>query len=107
MPTIIKKEGEIISLRPDYYGSITHTFRIAEGRITVLDTPYSSVSKGGISFTSAAQIQELNGLIGVLETLRDIVLTRHLEETVVEEKEIPTGTLVETCDKRYGIAKIS
>lgn len=100
----IKKEGEIVTLKPEYVGSISHTFRILNGRATQIESPHNNVLKGGLSLTIAAQVDEVSSLIEVLESLRDIMLTQ-LSENIVEEKEIETGTLVETNDNRYGIVK--
>jgi len=105
----VKKEGEIITIKPGEVGSIAHTFRVLEGRATLIESPHNNVLKNGLSLTSACQVAEVNRLISVLETLRDIMLTQLTEKALAEntkvEEEIPPGTLVETNDGRYGIVK--
>lgn len=103
----IKKEGEIITLKPEQTGSISHTFRVLEGRATLIESPHNNTLKSGLSLTVAAQVDEVNKLISVLETLRDIQLLQLLlkEINTEDEKTIPEGSLVETNDGRYGIVK--
>lgn len=103
----IKKEGEIITLKPEQSGSISHTFRVLEGRATLIESPHNNTLKSGLSLTCAAQVDEVNKLISVLETLRDIQLSQLLlkEISTEDEKTIPEGSLVETNDGRYGIVK--
>lgn len=100
----VKNEGEIITIKPEAIGSIAHTFRVMDGRATHIESPHNNVLKNGLALTAAATVEEVNKLIGVLETLRDIMLSQKLE-VLEKEPKFATGTLVETNDKRYGIVK--
>jgi hypothetical protein len=102
----IKKEGEILTLRPEERGSISHTFRILEGRATLIESPHNNTLKSGLSLTSAATVNEVSNLIEVLDTLRDIMLSQEADKLLLEEDtEIESGTWVKTDDNRFGRVK--
>ena len=104
----IKKEGEIFTIMPEKVGSISHTFRVLEGRATLIENPHSNTLKTGLSFNCSSQVEEVNKLISVLDTLKDIMLTQLAENSLQDTTkvdDVPNGTLVETCDGRYGIIK--
>ena len=109
MKVNIKKEGEIITIKPEEVGSIAHTFRVLEGRATLIESPHNNTLKNGLALTASAQVTEVNKLISVLETLRDTMLTQLAEKALIQpakpDDEILPGTIVETCDGRYGIIK--
>jgi hypothetical protein len=101
----VKKEGEIFTLKPSRIGSIQHTFRVLDGRATLIESPHNNTLKGGLSMTCAAQVDEVESLISVLEMLKDQMLKSKLEAEIDSAPEIEVGTWVETGDGRYGRIK--
>ena len=101
----VKKEGEIITIKPEETGSISHTFRILGDRATLIESPHNNTLKYGLSFTVAATTNEIKKLILVLETLQDILLGNYMEQELNKEQLLESGTWVKTCDDRYGRIK--
>lgn len=84
----IEQEGVIITLKPSETGSISHTFKVKNGRATLLESPHrpDEPDLNGLSFNVAAELDEVSKLIDVLKTLCGI-MSEQLEEQAEELSE--------------------
>jgi len=100
----IEPIGTYFKIKPEKVGSCANVVLIKDGRATFYENEYSKTPTH-VKLNSCAPVEELNQVIAVLETVRDVALGQLAEVAVPEEEILAPGLLVETCDKRYGIIK--